>query len=109
MEMEPVQRHLWEYRLLSNNNNDYCVFIASNLQEQLILAFRNMRNQTYWANPNYITGLKIIPINTNLLKIILRKNISYRQLFILFEQAYSSDTPDIERFRRELLEAIEQM
>lgn len=109
MEMEPVQRHLWEYRLLSNNNNDYCVFIASNLQEQLILAFRNMRNQIYWAHPNYITGLKIIPINTNLLKIILRRNISYRQLFILFEQAYSSRTPDIDRFRRELLEKIEQM
>jgi hypothetical protein len=47
MEMEPVSRHLGEHRLITNNNNDYSLFIAVNLHEELVLSFRGMRSHTY--------------------------------------------------------------
>lgn len=69
MEMEPVSRHLGEDISSTNNENDYALFVAPNLEERLILDFRNMRSRFYpKANGGYIEGLKIIPIDTDILK-----------------------------------------
>ena len=105
--MEPVQRHLWEHKLATNNENDYSLFIAANLREDLVLAFRGMKAQTYWfTNRWYVTWLKIIPINTSILKQIIEKWLSYGQLYGVFNQAYNSNTSDINWFNSEILEKI---
>ena len=107
LEMEPVSRHLWEHRLATNNENDYSLFIASKLREDLVLAFRGMRTQTYWfANRWYVTWLKIIPINTTILKEIIQKNLAYNQIYEIFNHAYNSNTNDIDWFNSEILEKV---
>ena len=70
MEMEPVSRHLGEDISMTNNENDYALFVAPNLEERLILDFRNMKSRFYpKTDGGYIEGLKIIPIDTEILKI----------------------------------------
>ena len=55
MEMEPVSRHL--RKIKTNNENDYALFIVPNLEERLILDFRNMKSRYYpKSNGEYING-----------------------------------------------------
>lgn len=107
MEMEPVSRHLGENILKTNNKNDYALFIAPNLEERLILDFRNMKSRYYpKSNGEYINGLKIIPIDTDILKKIISERRSYNELYNLFDKAYKSQIPDPEWFEKEILQNI---
>ena len=73
MEMEPVSRHLGDDIIATNNENDYALFVAPNLEERLILDFRNMKSRFYpKPSGEYIHGLKIIPMDTDLLKKIIK-------------------------------------
>ena len=107
MEMEPVSRHLGEDISLTNNENDYALFVAPNLEERLILDFRNMRSRFYpKANGEYINGLKIIPIDTDILKNFISNHKKYSDLYSLFDSAYKSQIPDPEWFDKEILQKI---
>ena len=107
MEMEPVSRHLGEDISSTNNENDYALFVAPNLEERLILDFRNMRSRFYpKANGGYIEGLKIIPIDTNILKKFITEHKKYSDIFSLFDNAYKSQLPDPEWFEKEILQKI---
>ena len=107
MEMEPVSRHLGEEISKTNNENDYALFIAPHLEERLILDFRNMRSRFYPKNNGgYIEGLKIIPINIEILKKIITNNNKYNELYEFFDRAYKSQLPDPEWFETEILKKI---
>ena len=107
MEMEPVSRHLGEDISSTNNENDYALFVAPNLEERLILDFRNMRSRFYpKANGDYIEGLKIIPIDTDILKKFIIEHKKYSDIFNLFDNAYKSQLPDPEWFKKEILQKI---
>lgn len=107
MEMEPVSRHLGEDISRTNNNNDYALFIAPKLEERLILDFRNMKSRFYpKSNGDYISGLKIIPIDTEILKKIILKQKKYNELYSLFDNAYKSEIPDPKWFQKEILEKV---
>jgi hypothetical protein len=107
MEMEPVSRHLGECIKTSENNNDYAIFVATNLEERIILDFRSMKSRYYpLGNDEYINGLKIIPIDTDILKQLLIKNINYNSIYEWFEQAYNSNIPDPQWFNKEVLEKV---
>ena len=107
MEMEPVSRHLGEDISSTNNENDYALFVAPNLEERLILDFRNMRSRFYpKANGGYIEGLKIIPIDTDILKKFITEHKKYSDIYSLFDNAYKSQLPDPEWFEKEILQKI---
>lgn len=107
MEMEPVSRHLGEDISSTNNENDYALFVAPNLEERLILDFRNMRSRFYpKADGSYIEGLKIIPIDTDILKKFIINHKKYSDIYSLFDNAYKSQTLDPKWFKEEILQKI---
>ncbi len=107
MEMEPVSRHLGENIKITNNPNDYVLFVASNLEERIILDFRNMKTRFYpKGNNEFIEGLKIIPIDIDILIKILQNNINYNEIYIWFDKAFKSIAPDPIWYREEILKKI---
>ena len=107
MEMEPVSRHLGENIKITNNLNDYALFVASNLEERIILDFRNMKTRFYpKGNGEFIEGLKIIPIDIDILTKILQNNMSYNEIYKWFDKAYKSSIPDPIWYREEILKNI---
>ena len=107
MEMEPVSRHLGENIKITNNLNDYALFVASNLEERIILDFRNMKTRFYpKGNGEFIEGLKIIPIDIDILTKILQNNMNYNEIYNWFDKAYKSSIPDPIWYREEILKNI---
>ena len=107
MEMEPVSRHLGENIKLTNNENDYALFVAPVLEERIIMDFRNRKTYCYpKGNGDYTNGLKIIPINIDILKILLINNVKYDYIYSWFDKAYKSLEPDPVWFEKEILEKV---
>ncbi len=107
MEMEPVSRHLGEDISKTDNENDYALFIATELEERVILDFRNMKTRSYpKANGGYTNGLKIITINTDILKKFITEHRNYEDLYSFFDKAYKSTLPDPEWFDSEILQKV---
>lgn len=107
MEMEPVSRHLGEDISSTNNDNDYALFVAPNLEERLILDFRSMKCRYYpKGNGDYVKGLKIIPIDTDILKKFIVSKKKYSDIYSLFDEAYKSQIPDPEWFEKEILQKV---
>ncbi len=108
MEMEPVSRHLGEKIKESRNKKDYAIFIANILDERLILDFRNRKTYFYpLGNNKYINGLKIIPMDIEILKQILAKGIKYYQIYNWFEDSYKSEILDIKWYEIEIQQKID--
>lgn len=107
MEMEPVSRHLGEHIKLTNNENNYALFVASDLEERIIMDFRNRKTYCYpKGNGSYTSGLKIIPINIDILKSLLINNVNYDYIYYWFDEAYKSIEPDPLWFKKEILEKV---
>lgn len=107
MEMEPVSRHLGEDINNTNNDNDYALFVATKLEERVILDFRSMRTRFYpKKDGSYINGLKIIPIDSDMLIKIINKELKYKDIYNWFDTAYKSKTIDPEWYKKEILENV---
>ncbi|NLJ71422.1 MAG: AlwI family type II restriction endonuclease [Syntrophomonadaceae bacterium] len=92
MEMEPVSRHLGEYMLISNNPFDYTLFISTFLHINVIADFRSRRNAYYYGEGgSFVEGMKIIPLNTGLIKDIIKHKMNYRYLYKLFDEMHISE------------------
>ena len=93
MEMEPVSRHLGDYRLSCPDEEAYCVFVATRLFMNLISDFRLRKNMVYYNHDEtaYIEGMKIIPLQTTELKTLLRANVKYPEIYKIFEKAHLND------------------
>lgn len=93
MEMEPVSRHMGNHLLRTHNMNSYCVFATNYLQINVISDFKSRKYMPYYDpqdQNNYVDGMKIIPIQTEDLKLILRFHITYAALYAHFQKAYES-------------------
>ena len=91
MEMEPVSRHLGEYLISHPNYDSYCVFLTNFLHMNVISDFRSRRTTPYYGGKNYedmISGMNIIPLESELLITILKNNIKYSKLYNLFTQFF---------------------
>ena len=94
MEMEPVPRHLGQYIIKTNNLDSYCVFVTNYLDPNVIANFRTMKNTPYYDQRDFnkmIDGMKIIPIETDILRSIILNGLKYKDLFQLFDNAYKTD------------------
>jgi len=88
-EMEPVSRHLANY-MIDESPNAYCTFVANNLHASVISDFRGRKSMPYYRNDtDHVDSMKIIPLHTRELKTILERDISYSQIYDVFEDAYS--------------------
>lgn len=93
MEMEPVSRHLGDYCLAHPEDEAYCVFITTFLNNNVISDFRARRFMEYYNNAGtkYIIGMKILPIQTTELKTLLRFDVKYPQIYKMLDAAYKTE------------------
>ena len=85
MEMEPVSRHLGDYRIRFNNPFDYSLFVSTYLDKNVISNFRYRKIILYTRDEETITGMKIISMDTDSLKKIIEKelNISISMKYLI--------------------------
>ena len=92
MEMEPVSRHLGDYRLKYKNPFDYSLFISTFLHKNVIADFRGRKHMQYYGQEDeYIEGMKIVSIDTKVLGDIIKRKINYKYLYGVFDKYYKSD------------------
>ena len=93
MEMEPVSRHLGDYMLKHRNEEAYCVFATTFLHINVTADFRSRKTTPYYSmnGAEFVDGMKIIPFQTSEIKTIIQKQITYAQLYPIFEQAHQSN------------------
>ncbi len=96
MEMEPVSRHLGDYRIRFNNPFDYSLFVSTYLDKNVISDFRYRKIIPYTRDEETITGMKIISMDTESLKKIIENNIKYKYLYEVFDKYHEMplDTVD---------------
>ena len=85
MEMEPVSRHLGDYRIRFNNPFDYSLVVSTYLDKNVISNFRYRKIILYTRDEETITGMKIISMDTDSLKKIIEKelNISISRKYLI--------------------------
>ena len=86
MEMEPVSRHLGDYRIRFNNPFDYSLFVSTYLDKNVISDFRYRKIIPYTRDEETITGMKIISMDTDSLKKIIGKKVKYKYLYEVFDK-----------------------
>lgn len=86
MEMEPVSRHLGDYRIRFNNPFDYSLFVSTYLDKNVISDFRYRKIIPYTRDEETITGMKIISMDTDSLKKIIEKKVNYKYLYEVFDK-----------------------
>ena len=92
MEMEPVSRHLGDYLLSHTDEQAYCLFATTYLHVNVISDFRMRKSNPYYSvdGTRFVEGMKIIPLQTSEIKTIIKKGLTYGNLYRLFEAAYNS-------------------
>ena len=86
IEMEPVSRHLGDYRIRFNNPFDYSLFVSTYLDKNVISDFRYRKIIPYTRDEETITGMKIISMDTDSLKKIIENNVKYKYLYEVFDK-----------------------
>ena len=93
MEMEPVSRHLGDYRLAHPSEmKAYCTFVTTNLNVNVIADFRCKKSQPYYDSSDcskHVDGLKIMPIDTKMLRRMLEKGVGYESICEIFEDHFN--------------------
>ncbi len=105
MEMEPVSRHLGEYCLAYPDDEAYCVFVTTFLNANVISDFRARRYIEYYntTGTDYITGMKILPIQTSELKTLLKFDVRYPQIYKMLDKAYNSSEAPKEWYEKNIV------
>ena len=93
MEMEPVSRHLGDYMLAHRDEEAYCLFATTFLHVNVTSDFRSRKTTPYYSmdGSEFVNGMKIVPFQTSEIKTILQKQLTYAQLYHIFERAYQSN------------------
>lgn len=95
MEMEPVSRHLGEHLIKNKNEKDYCVFVSTYLDQNVIYDFTYRRIIPFTKNGELIIGMKIIPLNTDHLRVLLQNKVKYSTIYKFFARHYDYElTPE---------------
>ncbi|WP_282002672.1 AlwI family type II restriction endonuclease [Veillonella denticariosi] len=106
MEMEPVSRHLGDYRIRSNNPFDYSLFVSTYLDKNVISDFRYRKIIPYTRDEETITGMKIISMNTESLKKIVENKVKYNYLYEVFDKYYDMPLETVNWHEGMLREAV---
>ncbi|WP_335993668.1 AlwI family type II restriction endonuclease [Fusobacterium polymorphum] len=108
MEMEPVSRHLGDYRIRFNNPFDYSIFVSTYLDRNVISDFRYRKIIPYIRDGEIIKGMKIVSMDTGSLKKVIEKKIKYKYLYEVFDK-YHKMPLEIENWHDDMIkEATEE-
>ncbi len=91
MEMEPVSRHLGDHLIRTRNNYSYCIFATNHLDPNVISDFRLRKHATYYSRSDQMqtqVGMKIIPLEIDVLKAILASGLTYKDLYQRLDEVY---------------------
>lgn len=92
MELEPVSRHLFNTIKESGNFADYAILVSTTIHPSIISDFRGRKNQeTSLDGVFFVDGLKILPIDTNMIKSMLHNKLYYDNIYQIFEDAHQSE------------------
>lgn len=94
MEMEPVSRHLGEYMLSHKEIEAYAAFVSTHININVVSDFLGRRNLPYYNSQNYdeyVSGLKIIPIDTNKIKEFIERHYNYDMIYELLDDLYKQN------------------
>lgn len=106
MEMEPVSRHLGDYRIRFNNPFDYSLFVSTYLDKNVISDFRYRKIIPYTRDEETITGMKIISMDTNSLKKIIENKVKYKYLYEVFDKYHEMPLETVDWHDGMIKEAI---
>lgn len=108
MEMEPVSRHLGDYLLSHTDEQAYCLFATTYLHVNVISDFRMRKSNPYYSvdGTHFVEGMKIIPLQTSEIKTIIKKKLTYGNLYRIFEAAYNSTTAPNLWYGKEIIEHV---
>lgn len=109
MEMEPVSRHLGRHLIRTGNMNSYCVFATNYLDINVIADFRSRKTTPFYDPQDYskfVSGMKIIPLQTSELKKIVFNGKKYKDLYLIFETAFNSTLPPHEWYNKSLCNIV---
>ena len=88
-EMEPVSRHLMRYLQEHDETESYALFFAPYLNEEVLSDFRNKKTYQFRGkNGTVQQGLKIMALDIDDMIFILQHNITYEQLYDIFDRAF---------------------
>ena len=104
MEMEPVSRHLGDYRIRFNNPFDYSLFVSTYLDKNVISDFRYRKIIPYTRDEETITGMKIISMDTDSLK----KIIENKYLYEIFDKYHEMPLETVDWHDGMIREATEE-
>lgn len=91
MEFEPVSRHLMRNLSETNNLDDYAVLVSTKIHPSVVSDFRSRaHSEQTLDNVTYFDGIKILPIDTDVLKNFIKKSLNYKAIYQLFDEAYQS-------------------
>ncbi len=93
MEMEPVSRHLGDYRIANPSEEAYCVFASTYLNPNVISDFRARKTMMYYSldGSKSIDGMKILPLHTRELVGLLDMGVKYPEVYAMFHEAHSAE------------------
>ena len=106
MEMEPVSRHLGDYRIRFNNPFDYSLFVSTYLDKNVLSDFRYRKIIPYTRDEETITGMKIISMDTDSLKKIIENNVKYKYLYEVFDKYHEMPLETVDWHDGMIKEAI---
>lgn len=108
MEMEPVSRHLGDYLLSHTDEQAYCLFATTYLHINVISDFRMRKSAPYYSSDGTqsIDGMKIIPLQTSEITTIIKKKLTYKNIFLLFGEAFLSTTAPNVWYKKEIVEKL---
>ena len=105
-EMEPVSRHLGQLLVENAEIPSYCVFVSNYLDKNVIFDFRSRKSIPYTYGGKTVYGMKIIPIDIDLVIHTLQQEISYDQLYEVFDNAFRSEIEYDNWYEKEVKESI---
>lgn len=106
MEMEPVSRHLGDYRIRFNNPFDYSLFVSTYLDDNVVNDFRYRKIIPYKRDNETITGMKIISMDTDSLKKIIENKVKYKYLYEVFDKYHEMPLETVDWHDGMIKEAI---
>ncbi|MDY2687364.1 MAG: AlwI family type II restriction endonuclease [Candidatus Enteromonas sp.] len=106
MEWEPVSRHLENHIEQTHNANDYVLFVSSERYAPTIKSFRAMKMYSCSPENEDSAHLKIIPLDCDLMKIIVQRNDCYSKLYKIFDEAFKSDLFNMQWFNEKIVSKI---
>ncbi|MEG0361820.1 MAG: AlwI family type II restriction endonuclease [Longicatena sp.] len=92
MEMEPVSRHLLKNLSDTKNTSNYAVLVSTSIHPSVISDFRGRaKTEQTLDNVNYYDGIKLIPLDTNVIKNYINSEKTYEDIYEILEDAYHSE------------------